>query len=675
MADNQPNFGNTLTSGIQEVSALLPLLGTEQCERHAGSALECGYMYAAATPLSIFGSLGIVKASFTTFSATITHPLNGARRIKKEYVAEAKLLQLLEDQHIDDIRTVSVNWSGWRWRTTNTQTTNVMLSFLHHIPWNIALIVTTFICAIMSVTPYIYLIHPAPRQFTSWGFPFLRGLGSALAIISMQLSLQCRINRIIQCRLLFMKLDRYLRSEQDKGLRNNLHWDDADWLVEKRLTKLSMEKHWLSSKLQKEEKDELKVLTTVEWMLPIYQLLMAVGMGMIIVGYIGCFNLVNISTAFRGPYVWVGLEVFLSLIRIALWGWNPDWDDTAIQMSLTLVNTLPLVTTSQDFKSLDPTKDFDPLPGVGEPFIVQDESQFFGSVTGHTQEKFLMVTIHNLHQGALSSMVLTIPSHINTVVECRRFSSTWQAVPGILDAIQVQLGEELRYVYHPNTSDLLDAVYQHSGQLAQRLRGYFRISRLDLQWKLEGKNTKNIKYLAFAPDLQILSTDDTRYMRVHRLQKNMLEFMRHRDAALDQYYITVWESQNSNTITGRDMLEEMAFMEILCIAESCLLELALIDDFRKTTESLARERQSDNLTWGVFPEYFRALRGRIQTQRIQFMERWKDMKPQDYESVSWWDTLSAMVNSNWTKIELMLLKYMDINIVDSNFDTVIHISV
>ncbi|KAJ7577286.1 hypothetical protein C8J56DRAFT_739160, partial [Mycena floridula] len=135
MADNQPNFGNTLTSGIQEVSALLPLLGTEQCEHHAGSALECGYMYAAATPLSIFGSLGIVKASFTTFSATITHPLNGARWLsnagfgssgsvsslvelqqdKKEYVAEAKLLQLLEDQHIDDIRTVSVNWSGWRW--------------------------------------------------------------------------------------------------------------------------------------------------------------------------------------------------------------------------------------------------------------------------------------------------------------------------------------------------------------------------------------------------------------------------------------------------------------------------------------------------------------------------------------------------------------------------------
>ncbi|KAJ7575684.1 hypothetical protein C8J56DRAFT_871049, partial [Mycena floridula] len=79
MSNSQPNFGDTLTSGIQEVSALLPLLGTEQCERHAGSALDRGYIYAAATPLSIFGSLGIVKAAFSTLMGTITRPFNGAR--------------------------------------------------------------------------------------------------------------------------------------------------------------------------------------------------------------------------------------------------------------------------------------------------------------------------------------------------------------------------------------------------------------------------------------------------------------------------------------------------------------------------------------------------------------------------------------------------------------------
>ena len=34
------NVRTTLTGGIQDVSALLPLLGTDQCEHHVGSALE-----------------------------------------------------------------------------------------------------------------------------------------------------------------------------------------------------------------------------------------------------------------------------------------------------------------------------------------------------------------------------------------------------------------------------------------------------------------------------------------------------------------------------------------------------------------------------------------------------------------------------------------------------------
>ncbi|KAK7015831.1 hypothetical protein VNI00_019051, partial [Paramarasmius palmivorus] len=53
------NFGDTLSSGIQDIAALLPLLGTQQCEFQVGSSLEKGYVYAAASTLSLFGSLGI----------------------------------------------------------------------------------------------------------------------------------------------------------------------------------------------------------------------------------------------------------------------------------------------------------------------------------------------------------------------------------------------------------------------------------------------------------------------------------------------------------------------------------------------------------------------------------------------------------------------------------------
>ncbi|KAJ7897884.1 hypothetical protein B0H14DRAFT_3424744 [Mycena olivaceomarginata] len=74
-------FGQTVSSGIQDISAILPLLGTDQCERHVGSALQGGgnggYLYAAITPLSIFGSLGTAKAAFTILTVSI--PSHGVR--------------------------------------------------------------------------------------------------------------------------------------------------------------------------------------------------------------------------------------------------------------------------------------------------------------------------------------------------------------------------------------------------------------------------------------------------------------------------------------------------------------------------------------------------------------------------------------------------------------------
>jgi len=65
MSESGPpqNLRTTLTGGIQDVSALLPLLGTDQCEHHVGSALEGG-----------FGSLGIVKIGISVLISSISIP-------------------------------------------------------------------------------------------------------------------------------------------------------------------------------------------------------------------------------------------------------------------------------------------------------------------------------------------------------------------------------------------------------------------------------------------------------------------------------------------------------------------------------------------------------------------------------------------------------------------------
>ena len=62
-------ISSTLAGGIQNVAAILPLLGTERCSVHVSSALTRGYLYAASAPMSIFGSLGVVSAGFQTLVA------------------------------------------------------------------------------------------------------------------------------------------------------------------------------------------------------------------------------------------------------------------------------------------------------------------------------------------------------------------------------------------------------------------------------------------------------------------------------------------------------------------------------------------------------------------------------------------------------------------------------
>src|SRR6188768_1515546 len=121
------SLGSTLSGGVQDISALLPLLGTTQCEKHAGSSLQRGYLYAAAAPISIFGSLGLVQAGFSIGLASVPSYYGfGARLLKDagfeptgdvakmitmdkmQYLAETNLKTAFANLHVDDPHTLSV---------------------------------------------------------------------------------------------------------------------------------------------------------------------------------------------------------------------------------------------------------------------------------------------------------------------------------------------------------------------------------------------------------------------------------------------------------------------------------------------------------------------------------------------------------------------------------------
>ncbi|KAJ7928176.1 hypothetical protein B0H13DRAFT_1968531 [Mycena leptocephala] len=65
-------------------------------------------------------------------------------------------------------------------------------------------------------------------------------------------------------------------------------------------------------------------------------------------GYIGCFKIVQSSTSDTGPLVWLILELFLSVLRLWIWAFNPATDDPPP----------PIVILSGDLKPDAPRQDY-----------------------------------------------------------------------------------------------------------------------------------------------------------------------------------------------------------------------------------------------------------------------------------------------------------------------------
>ncbi|KAK1215101.1 hypothetical protein PQX77_022297 [Marasmius sp. AFHP31] len=395
-----PNFGDTLSGGIQEVSALLPLLGTEQCERHVGTALEKGYLFAAATPLSIFGSLGIVKTAFATLLATTTKPFYGGWWLSdagfgttgsvssmitlvkdtKQYGAEVQLQRLLKEQHIDDLELVQgIEWFGWR-RNKSTEsdgsdqnstggTSSVASSPFPNLSWNVSLILSSTVLSLVGITPYLYLIHNHWGRALLWLFPILRSFGSLLCVVSVQLALQIRIHHITTTSLLLTKARKRHPLKIDEAIK------DRDRPLELRLRNLRNElrdelggvpdpEKQLDREYLAELQDVLEAhILSEDALIFLLQAILIVGMAMIVAGYVGCFNMVSRTEVPNGPYVWFGMETGLAVLRITLWGWNPSWDegDTGMTMHLALHSKDLVSSTPPVFPDSDPSNSRVPI--------------------------------------------------------------------------------------------------------------------------------------------------------------------------------------------------------------------------------------------------------------------------------------------------------------------------
>ena len=355
-------IGSTLTGGIQDIAAILPLLGTEQCSDQVSSALTRGYLYAASTPMSIFGSLGVVSVGFKTLVACFSFGgIEGAKILGNmgfepqgenlslimveagkgknagHYIIETRMDEWIKELNIDKNRITGVSHKS--------------------AAWNVKMMATTALLCTFSIAPYIYLNRGPSnlKKSTTWVFPVLRATGGFITATLIQLLIQRRITTLS---------NRYLVKRDQLPVPNT----DVEAAVEPG----DVKRHQMDARA---------------WLM---LFILLIGLVASVVGYVGCFSVVQNSTSTIGPVSWLCLEAGLSVIRLVIWAWNPTRDDAPpLEILLELDGHKPLPTCNKDdeeileYKVLPLTRAQDFLKiitsfaGLIEPFSNPDLSLYY----------------------------------------------------------------------------------------------------------------------------------------------------------------------------------------------------------------------------------------------------------------------------------------------------------
>ena len=535
MSSPSQSIGRTLTGGIQDIAALLPLLGTDQCEKHVRSALDGGFLYAAAAPLSLFGSLGIVKAGISILISSISIPkisisyhkrsMNfsqdrwlGARTLNNagfepvgtvaplitmdgtRYMAERRLIQILEEKHIDNPENLSIEWKSR--------------------DWNIKLVVFTIIAAVMSGTPYIALLlrnsHPSVAHMP-WIFPLLRTVGSCIAAVCCQFLIQSRVISLMKNRIVFMIMNRILIDDLklkhndpqlDLGCQEHFQWDvdlpaeQCLWGLEQFFSSrdsfsqpndgskeprayVSIAMKTFSFSDPEDLRGKLQDLRNEHFPTPAFDcafvliswIILCLSLPAAVAGYIGCFTLVNNSRE-NGPLIWLGMEAALSIIRILVWAWNPKFDEeTDITVNLKLTKDQPLVTTEKAVTVIESTGNntlplvperrflewITPYTGPLEQFQSSESLALYFTLTGGPKHKCLYMTAFDLNRRIAVTLYKEKEEmmYIDANVTCNRIASEMEAM------LQSAIGKE--HPWRTNDVILFDALANHYNSIMRAL--------------------------------------------------------------------------------------------------------------------------------------------------------------------------------------------------------------
>ncbi|KAF6763259.1 hypothetical protein DFP72DRAFT_1060433 [Ephemerocybe angulata] len=317
--------------------------------------------------MSIFGSPGITKAGLIVLCGTWNSYLgpkwlhdagftpSGMGKLltlvdvdspKNLYIAEEKVRSILAKKRIHSVTVDLWSWEGlWSWNTR--------------------LILSTILISGTGAIPYIPVIRTLPSQpfLKTWFYPCIRLVGCSLIVISVQIILQLRIIEEAYSRMRFIATK--------LAIHDDFHslpsfWDpnkrSKDALRAAQLWSQRIPQQFGLSNTTNEFMGECPTsLSSFSFPLPyrsthslsttarctrwhpvtillvICRIILIVGIGLSLWGYIGCFTVVQAIPKEAGSgaaAAWLGCEAALAVLRILLWGNNPDWDDVKPAVAL-----------------------------------------------------------------------------------------------------------------------------------------------------------------------------------------------------------------------------------------------------------------------------------------------------------------------------------------------------
>ena len=651
MASGGSSIGGTITNGVQDLAALLPLLGTEQCENHVGSALTKGFLYAAAAPLSLFGSLGVARAGFKTLLSAISIPrlkFDGAKILaaagfkpegtnlslimfdedQEGYCCEKRLKSMMEELHVEDSNKISVS--------SKTR------------DWNIQMTLATAISCIISITPYIHLNLHDPNtlnHFVRWSFPIIRAIGGFLTATMIQLVIQNRLLAIMRKRLIFNGLGeeefRYLCD--DEKLTLSQPCSVLEQVVRRKSLTLRAQAA-SNADLEKAAKSmqDLKSLQTrindangsslLRWT---FLVLLFIGIIASVVGYVGCFSAVQGSGSSKEALIWLCLEAGLSIIRIILWAINPEGDDAPpLEFKFELDEHPPLPTCC---KLADEIEESKVLPLVRATDFLQEITSYTGPLPQFNPPRLTLyytltlrfdVTSHPL----ASERVLYITLFDHTERTARVYSEKrvqngntlqpyfYSAAPVTIDLphgiVMTTIGDEIQLRDDPiaGNTTLRTALTKHYRSILDQVnsRIKFRSNTLGNNWTLQLGEADSLMQPDSGKEGRAVDVGDGSqywerdhmYLGQGPLDSKVRDLIHVRGKWVEDYMDWLHRTIDNDSALLKEVHikvdnYELEEVEVLLIQERAEMEMMLADEVRAWKEKL-REHDPDIFNWFVF---------------------------------------------------------------------------